>query len=94
MTVAAEGFLLLVSGVYYPLAVLPGPLRLIGEMSPMTYTLAGIREAMLQGRGVAALLPTVALLIAMGAVLIPTGLWVFARAEGRAKRLGLLKRSG
>jgi ABC-2 type transport system permease protein len=94
MTIAAEGFLLLVSGVYYPLTVLPTPLRLIGQASPLTYCLAGIRGAMLQHRGIPELLPSIALLVAMGAVLIPTGLWVFARAEARAKRLGLLKRSG
>jgi hypothetical protein len=30
----------------------------------------------------------------MGAVLIPAGLWIFGLAAQRAKRLGLLKRSG
>jgi ABC-2 type transport system permease protein len=39
-------------------------------------------------------LPTIALLVGMGAVLIPAGLWIFGLAEQRAKRLGLLKRSG
>jgi hypothetical protein len=33
-------------------------------------------------------------LLVMGAVLIPAGVWVFARAERRAKKLGLLKRNG
>jgi len=94
MTVAVQGVLLLVSGVYYPLTVLPTVLRVIGQASPLTYTLTGIRSALLDHAGIGALLGTIGLLLAMGAVLIPGGLIVFARAERRAKRLGLLKRSG
>ncbi len=94
MTVAVQGVLLLVSGVYYPLTVLPTVLRVIGQASPLTYTLTGIRSALLDHAGIGALLGTIVLLLAMGAVLIPGGLLVFARAERRAKRLGLLKRSG
>ncbi len=94
MTIGIQGFLLLVSGVYYPLSVLPLPLRVIGQLSPLTYTLAGIRDALLGGRHLVALLPTVGVLVLMGLVLVPAGLWIFARAEARAKRLGLLKRSG
>ncbi len=94
MTVAAQGFLLLISGVYYPLSVMPWPFQVAGRLSPLTYALDGIRGALIRGEHVAALLPTVGLLLAMGVVLIPAGLWIFARAERRAKRLGLLKRSG
>ena len=39
-------------------------------------------------------LPTIGILLLMGAVMIPASLWVFSWAENRAKRLGLLKRSG
>jgi ABC-2 type transport system permease protein len=94
MTVAAQGFLLLVSGVYYPLSVLPLPFQWAGYLSPLTYTLAGIRQALLQGPPTATLLPTVGLLLAMGVVLVPFSLLFFGRMERRAKRLGLLKRSG
>jgi ABC-2 type transport system permease protein len=94
LAVAAQGVLLLVSGVYYPVSVLPVALRLFGIASPLTYTLESIRATVLQGRGLAAVLPDVLILAVMGAVLIPTGLWCFARAERRAKRLGLLKRNG
>ena len=94
MTVAVQGVLLLVSGVYYPLTVLPTVLRVVGQASPLTYTLTGIRSALLNHAGVGDLLGTIALLLAMGAVLIPGGVVVFAKGERRAKRLGLLKRSG
>jgi ABC-2 type transport system permease protein len=94
MTVAVQGILLLVSGVYYPVSVLPGPLQALGFVSPLTYTLTGMREALLRHKGVIEMLPTLGLLLLMGAVLIPVGLWIFGLAERRAKRLGLLKRSG
>ena len=94
MAMAIQGFLLLVSGVYYPLTVLPWPLQVAGYLSPLTYTLSGIRDALLQGRHLGDLLPVIGLLLAMGVFLIPGGLAVFAWAERRAKHLGLLKRSG
>ena len=94
MSFAVQGFLLLVSGVYYPLSVLPWPLQLAGAVSPLTYALAGMRRSLLEGVGVGDQLPTAVLLVAMGGVLIPVGFGVFTWAERRAKRLGLLKRSG
>ena len=94
MSFAVQGFMLLVSGVYYPLSVLPWPLQLAGAASPLTYALSGIRRSLLEGAGVGDQLPTVGILLAMGAALIPLGFAVFTWAERRAKRLGLLKRSG
>jgi ABC-2 type transport system permease protein len=94
MAVAVEGILLLISGVYYPLAVLPLPLRIAGYASPLTYTLAGTRQAVLHSLSPAAALPTVGLLLLMGLVLLPVSVWGFSLAEKRARRLGLLKRSG
>jgi ABC-2 type transport system permease protein len=94
MSVAVQGFLLLVSGVYYPLSVLPVPMQIAGAASPLTYALEGIRSSLLDGAGVQAVLPAIGILLVMGAVMIPASLWVFSWAENRAKRLGLLKRSG
>ena len=94
MAVAVQGVLLLVSGVYYPLTVLPTVFRIMGDASPLTYTLTGIRSALLDHAGAGALLGTILLLLGMGGVLIPCGIWVFSKAERRAKRLGLLKRNG
>ena len=94
MSIALQGFLLLVSGVYYPLSVLPLPFQLAGAISPLTYALAGIRQSLLDGAGVTSELGTIATLLGMGVVLIPASVLVFGWAENRAKRLGLLKRSG
>ena len=94
MAIAVQGVILLVSGVYYPLTVLPPPLRALGEVSPLTYTLAGVRESLLNGAHVGDQLATVGVLLLMGGLLVPAGLTLFGWAERRAKRLGLLKRSG
>src|SRR6266849_2229292 len=46
MSFAFQGFMLLISGVYYPLTVLPLPLQLAGEVSPLTYALSGMRRSL------------------------------------------------
>jgi ABC-2 type transport system permease protein len=94
MSFAIEGMFLLVSGVYYPVSVLPQPLRALGDASPLTYMLDGIRDALLHDRGVGDMLGLLGMLAITGVALIPAALWLFSRAEHRAKRLGLLKRSG
>jgi len=94
MSFAVQGFMLLVSGVYYPLTVLPWPLQAAGFISPLTYALAGMRRSLLEGATAADQIPTVGILLGMGVVLIPLGFAVFTWAERRAKALGLLKRSG
>lgn len=94
MSIALQGFLLLVSGVYYPLTVLPVPLQIAGYASPLTYALQGIRDSLLDGAALTTELPSIGVLVAMGLVMIPAAIWVFSWAERRAKRLGLLKRSG
>ena len=47
----AQGTLLVVSGVYYPVEVLPQWMQWIATISPATYALDGIREAILDGAG-------------------------------------------
>jgi ABC-2 type transport system permease protein len=94
MTVAIQGVILLVSGVYYPISVLPWPLQVLGRVSPMTYMLDGIRKSLLQAQSASQLAPELGLLLGMGLLLVPAGVLVFGWAERRAKRLGLLKRSG
>jgi len=94
MAFAVQGVLLLISGVYYPISVLPAPLHVVGILSPLTYTLNGVREALLHGLSPAGALPDIGILLLMGVILVPASVWCFNRAEVRAKRLGLLKRSG
>ena len=90
----AQGVLLVVSGVYYSVDILPEPMQMVAVVSPATYALEGIRSAILEGAGVGALGSEIVTLAAIGAVSIPLGLAVFRRGEQYAKRHGKLKRSG
>jgi ABC-2 type transport system permease protein len=90
----AQGIMLVCSGVYYPVDVLPGWMQAIATVSPATYALDGIRGAILDGEGLAAMWPNVWPLLIIGAICIPLGLWTFRRGEQYAKRHGKLKRSG
>ena len=94
MTHVFIALLLLVSGVYYPVEVLPGILRQIAVFSPATYVLVGTRHALLEGMPTLQLWPNVWPALLMGAVLIPAGLWVFEQGERYAKRTGKLHRNG
>jgi ABC-2 type transport system permease protein len=90
----AQGLLLVISGVYYPVSVLPQWMQWLSVVSPATYTLEGARSAVLDGAGVAAVWSDIWPLIVIGAVAIPHGLRVFAEGGRFAKRHGRLKRSG
>jgi ABC-2 type transport system permease protein len=90
----AQGVLLVVSGVYYPVEVLPGWMQRIATISPATYALDGIRDAILEGDGIGAMWDEIWPLVVIGIVSIPLGLEIFRRGERYAKQHGKLKRSG
>ncbi len=89
-----QAIILLVSGVYYEVSVLPGWLQPISVISPATYTLRAIRAALLDGASMQELMPSILILAGIGIVLIPVGFAVFSLAENWAKRKGKLKRNG
>lgn len=100
-----QSILLLISGVYYPVAVLPHWLQPLSAISPATYALSACRKLMgiegattgsdhLVGAPLRAVLPELGILLLMGVVLIPLGLLVFNMAEQWVKRTGKLKRTG
>jgi len=90
----AQGVLLVVSGVYYPVSVLPEWMQWLAKISPATYALDGIRDAIINGAGLSAMWPNIWPLILIGIVSVPLGLEVFRRGERYAKKHGKLKRSG
>lgn len=94
MTHIVIALLLLVSGVYYPVDVLPNFLQKLAVISPATYVLDGVRLSLLDGTRTLDLWPYIWPDLAMGVVLIPAGLWVFEQAEKYAKRKGKLHRNG
>jgi len=90
----AQGTLLVVSGVYYPVDVLPGWMQFLAMFSPATYALEGAREAILEGAPMSAMWDEIWPLLILGVISIPLGLWIFQRGELYAKKHGKLKRSG
>lgn len=95
MTYVIQACLLLVSGVYYQVSVLPAWLQPLAYLSPATYVLSGTREVLLQAHpSSTVLLNTLVPLGAIGIITVPIGVWLFAWAEHYAKRTGRLKRTG
>jgi ABC-2 type transport system permease protein len=94
MTHVLQASVLLVSGVYYPLEVLPGWMQRVAAVSPVTYVLQGVRAAIIDGIPFGSLLRFVWPLLIIGTVLVPVGVYIFGVCERYAKRTGRLKRNG
>jgi ABC-2 type transport system permease protein len=94
MAFVLQSVLLLVSGVYYSIEVLPGWMQVLSWFSPATYALDGVRQGLIDGVPLSALWGDVWPLLVMGTLFIPMGLWAFGQAERYAKRTGKLKRVG
>jgi ABC-2 type transport system permease protein len=88
----AQGVMLVVSGVYYPVSVMPEWMQWISKISPATYVLRGDRASILSGQGVAWADVWPLLIIAVLAT--PIGLAIFHAGERYAKKHGKLKRAG
>ena len=94
MSMMIQAFVLLVSGVYYQVEVLPAWLRVFAYVSPATYILDGIRGAIIDGKSLFDVWHQLAALAVFGIVLIPGGMITFGAAERWAKKTGRLKRQG
>ncbi len=94
MTHVIQAFFLLVSGVYYPIDVLPDWLQPLARISPATFVLEGMRATILEGASTRSLWPFIWPLLIAGLVALPVGLLVFRAGERYAKRTGKLKRNG
>ena len=88
----AQGLMLVVSGVYYPVSVMPEWMQWIAKISPATYVLRGDRASIIGGAGIAWADVWPLLIIAVLATRI--GLAIFNRGEKYAKKHGKLKRAG
>ncbi len=96
MSYIVKAVILLVSGVYYPISVLPGWMQPAARISPATYVLDGLRAALQHNAAIWS--PTIWAstwpLLISGVLSVPLGLWIFGLAERYAKRTGKLKRNG
>jgi ABC-2 type transport system permease protein len=87
-----QGVMLVVSGVYYPVSVMPEWMQWIAKISPATYALRGDRNSIVHGTGL--IWADVWPLLIIAVVATPLGLAIFRVGERYAKRHGKLKRSG
>ena len=78
------------SGVLYPVDVLPRWLALAAEFLPFTHALRGLRLALLRGASISELRAELLALAGFAVVLFPVGLASFALAVRRSRRTGTL----
>ena len=83
----------ILSGVAFPIELLPGPARALSWLIPHTYAITGIRKALLPGgEGVTG--PTINQSLAFLAIFIlvayPFVLWVFGKIMEAGRRAGVL----
>jgi ABC-2 type transport system permease protein len=94
LTFVISSILLLVSGVYYPISVLPGWMQPLAAISPATYVLEGMRATLIDGNPTSSLGSALWPILLLGVLAVPIGIAIFSWGERYAKRTGRLKRSG
>src|SRR5260370_33463934 len=96
MSFIVRAILLLVSGVYYPISVLPGWMQPLASISPATYVLNGLRARLIDGQVFwsGEIWSYTWPLIVTGLVSVPLGVYIFKIPERYAKRTRNLKRNG
>jgi len=83
----------LVSGVFYPLGLLPWYLKWVGFALPLTYSLDGIRRTLMNGEDLftsSVIQTDLVALVVFLVIMVPLSLRVFAFAYRRAQREGTL----
>lgn len=80
----------LLGGAYYPVEILPRWLHVLSYVLPITYSLKGLRLALLSGAGFRQLSPYFLTLILFIVVLMPFSLVSFSFAVKKAKEDGAL----
>lgn len=78
----------LLGGAMFPVTLLPPSLRWLSKLLPTTYTLDGLRLALLAGRSIPELLPQIGALVLFAAVSVPLALGTVNRLFEIAKRRG------
>jgi ABC-type polysaccharide/polyol phosphate export permease len=82
--------LVLFSGAYYPLDVLPGWVASLAELNPITIAVDGMREPLLGGTGWEGVGRAVAILVPLAAASLVLGALAFRAALRRERSRGTL----
>ena len=84
------GSLWFLSGTMFPVDSLPRPLAVLAHGLPFTYAIDGMRRALIDGRPVSAMGPTVGALAMFALILLPAALGVFSMSLRHARQAGTL----
>jgi ABC-2 type transport system permease protein len=87
---AVIGLSSVVGGMLYPVSALPTWLRYVARMIPITYSLEGMRAAILGHASIRELWPSLAGLLVFAALLLPFSFALFSWALRRTKITGTL----
>lgn len=85
-----SGLSWLLGGIYYPVEILPQWLKTCSLLLPITYSLRGMRLALLKGASLSELMPIIFSLMLFTLIIMPISLLAFRYAVGCAKRDGSL----
>jgi len=80
----------LFGGVLFPIEVFPGWLQKVSYALPITYSVNGMRHALLQGYSWNELAPDIAMLAIFSLILLPVGLFIFEQSVKKVKAQGSL----
>ena len=86
----ATGALTLISGLYFPLALLPSWLETISAANPLSIAATGLREALLGDKGWGSIGGDILILLPLSIVSILVGMVAFKLALRRERHLGTL----
>ncbi|MBR9679151.1 MAG: ABC transporter permease [Nanoarchaeota archaeon] len=90
ITEVAFEMLRLVSGVFYPITVLPGFLQSFSKLLPPYYAVEGVRKVMLENATLIDVLPEISILFIFGVITLFLGSWMIKKGENQIKKEGLL----
>jgi ABC-2 type transport system permease protein len=85
-----SSLLVIFSGAFIPLDLLPGWLSTLAQLNPITIAVDGMREPLLGGTGWSGMPETVFVLFPVSAVSLTVGFLAFRAALRRERRLGTL----
>ncbi len=80
----------LLGGVYFPVTVLPDWMQTFSYLLPITYSLEGMRMALLQGYSLIELMPDIKPLVVFSIIMLPISILNFEKAVKWAKADGTL----
>ncbi|MBD3415365.1 MAG: ABC transporter permease [Candidatus Aminicenantes bacterium] len=80
----------LLGGVFFPIKVLPGWIKWISYLLPITYSLEGLRKSIITSSSFSEILPSILALSVFAGIFFPLSLYTFRLALKKAKKDGTL----